>query len=129
MKVRLRHLADGLALCFALLIASPAFAATIDAVAVQPDSGNTRVVFDVSARVPFQVFTLENPHRVVVDLDDSRPRSGVNVGDTTGERQRRHRHSRRAARRRGYRIVIDVADRVQPNAIHDRVADVRAATG
>ena len=82
MKLRLRHLAEGLALCSALLIVSPAFAATIDAVAVQPDGDSTRVVFDVSARVPFQVFTLENPHRVVVDLDDSRPRNGVSVGDT-----------------------------------------------
>ena len=72
MKVLLRHVADGLALCFALLIAPPLFAATIDAVAVQPDSGNTRVVFDVSVRVLFQVFTLENPHRVVVDLDEPR---------------------------------------------------------
>ncbi len=116
MKVLLRHVADGLALCLALLIASPAFAATIDAVAVQPDSGNTRVIFDVSVRVPFQVFTLENPHRVVVDLDDSRPRSGVNVGDTpvsgndvTGIRGGPRDKS-------GYRIVIDVADRLQPNA-------------
>ena len=35
-----------------------------------------RVVFDVSARVPFEVFTLENPHRIVVDLDSARPRAG-----------------------------------------------------
>ena len=115
MKVWLRHLADRLALCSALLV-SPAYAATIDAVAVHPNSGNTRVVFDVSARVPFQVFTLENPHRVVVDLDDSRPRSGVNVADTrvngndvTGIRGGPRDDT-------AYRIVIDVADRLQPNA-------------
>ncbi|HTK97228.1 MAG TPA: N-acetylmuramoyl-L-alanine amidase [Pseudomonadales bacterium] len=117
MKVRLRHLADRLAVCFALLVVvSPVYAATIDAVAVQPDSGNTRVVFDVSARVRFQVFTLENPHRVVVDLDDARPRSGVNVGDTrvSGNDVAGIRGGPRDDA--GYRIVIDVADRLQPNA-------------
>ncbi len=116
MKVRLRHLADRLAFCSALLLASPAFSATIDAVAVQPDSGNTRVVFDVSARVPFQVFTLESPHRVVVDLDNSRPRGGFNVGDAkvSGNDVTGIRGGPRDGA--GYRIVIDVADRLQPNA-------------
>ena len=116
MKLRLRHLAEGLALCSALLIVSPGFAATIDAVAVQPDGSTTRVVFDVSSRVPFQVFTLENPHRVVVDLDDSRPRNGVSVGDTPvkGNDVTAIRGGPRDGA--GYRIVIDVADRLQPNA-------------
>jgi N-acetylmuramoyl-L-alanine amidase len=125
MKAWLRHLADCLALCFAVsLLACPAFAATIDGVAVQPGSDNTgavlgvstRVVFDVSARVPFQVFTLDNPHRVVVDLDDSRPRRGVDIDATkvigngvTGIRGGPRDDA-------GYRIVIDVADRFQPNA-------------
>jgi N-acetylmuramoyl-L-alanine amidase len=125
MNAWLRHLADCLAVCFALaLLACPAFAATIDSVAVQPGSGNTgavfgvstRVVFDISARVPFQVFTLENPHRVVVDFDDSHPRTGVNIGNTkvmgndvTGIRGGPRDDT-------AYRVVIDVADRLQPNA-------------
>ncbi len=120
MKAWLRHLAECLALSFALspvlLLACPAFAATIDAVAVQPDSGNTRIVFDVSTRVPFQVFTLENPHRVVIDLDDSHPRSGVDIGNTpvNGNDVTAIRGGPRD--NAGYRIVIDVADRLQPNA-------------
>ncbi len=116
MRVRLRHLAEGLALCFALSIASAGFAATIDAVAVQPGGENTRVIFDVSSRVPFQVFTLENPHRVVVDLDASRPRSGVNIGNTpvSGNDVTGIRGGPRD--KDGYRIVIDVADRLQPKA-------------
>jgi N-acetylmuramoyl-L-alanine amidase len=116
MRVWLRHLAEGLALCFALSIASAGFAATIDAVAVQPGSESTRVIFDVSSRVPFQVFTLENPYRVVVDLDSSHPRSGVNIGNTPvgGNDVTGIRGGPRD--KDGYRIVIDVADRLQPNA-------------
>ncbi len=120
MKAWLRHLADCLALPVALfaawLLTAPAFAATIDAVAIQPDSSNARVVFDLSARVPFQVFTLETPHRVVVDLDDSHPRAGVDIGETpvNGNDITAIRGGPRGAG--GYRVVIDVADRLQPNA-------------
>ena len=125
MRVRLRHLAEGLALCLALSIASAGFAATIDAVAVQPGGENTRVIFDVSSRVPFQVFTLENPHRVVVDLDSSHPRSGVNIGNTPVRRQRRHRHSRRAARQRRLPHRHRRGRPPAAECIHDRVADLR----
>jgi N-acetylmuramoyl-L-alanine amidase len=111
MKGRFRHLFE----CIALVCSFSASAATINAVVVQSSEGNARVVFDVSARVPFQVFTLENPHRVIVDLDATRPRAGVNVSDTpvagrdvTGIRGAPRDND-------GYRVVIDVADRLQPN--------------
>ena len=111
MKARFRYLVE----CAALLLSYSVSAATINAVSVQPNPDATRVVFDVSARVPFQVFTLENPHRVVVDLDDTRPRSGVHVsdtpvsgGDVTGIRGGPRNND-------GYRVVIDVAQRLQPN--------------
>jgi N-acetylmuramoyl-L-alanine amidase len=91
-------------------------AATIDAARVQNGSGvdATRIEFDVSGRVPFEISTLENPHRVVVDLDDARPRAGFDVSNTPvgdgGVTQLRG-----APRDAGYRIVIDVAERMQPN--------------
>jgi N-acetylmuramoyl-L-alanine amidase len=111
MKGRFRHLIE----CVALVCSFSASAATINAVVVQSNEGGARVVFDVSAREPFQVFTLENPHRVVVDFDATRPRSGINVadtqvagGDVTGIRGAPRDND-------GYRVVIDVADRLQPN--------------
>jgi N-acetylmuramoyl-L-alanine amidase len=111
MKGRFRHLLE----CIALVCSFSASAATINAVVVQPNEGDARVVFDVSARVPFRVFTLENPHRVVVDLDATQPRSGINLSDTpvngsdvTGIRGG-PRHGG------GYRVVIDVANQLQAN--------------
>ena len=72
--------------CVFWLIVSvdPAVAATLDALKIQRTSDTTRVVLDVSARVPFQVFTLENPHRVVIDLDATRPRFDVATTPVTG---------------------------------------------
>jgi N-acetylmuramoyl-L-alanine amidase len=111
MKAQLRHLVE----CAALAVSFAGSAATIDAVSVQPNPDNTRVVFDVSARVPFQVFTLENPHRVVVDLDDAHPNAGVSVSDTrlSGGDVTGIRGGPRGSG--GYRVVIDVAERLQPN--------------
>ena len=111
MKRRFRHLIE----CIALVFSFSASAATINAVVVQSNDGGARIVFDVSARVPFQVFTLENPHRVVVDLDSTRPRPGVNVSDTpvNGNDVTGMRGGPRNSD--GYRVVIDVADRLQPN--------------
>jgi N-acetylmuramoyl-L-alanine amidase len=106
-QARLRDLAN----CALLLLAVPALGATIDAVRVE----QTRVIFDVSAPVTFQVFTLTDPHRVVVDLERTRPRSGVDVsdaqpvgGDVTGVRG-----GPRGAD--GYRVVLDVQSPVDPN--------------
>jgi len=113
MTARLRHLAERFIVALAI-IASPALlAATIDAVTVQPSADVARVVFDVSARVPFEVFTLENPHRIVVDLDSARPRADFSIahapvaGAVTGMRG--------GPRGTGYRVVIDVAQPLQPN--------------
>lgn len=111
MKGRFRHLFE----CFALVCSFSASAATINAVVVQSNAGNARVVFDVSSRVPFQVFTLENPHRVVVDLDATHPRPGIDLSDTplSGVDITGIRGGPRDSD--GYRVVIDVADRLQPN--------------
>ena len=39
---------------------------------VWPAPDNTRVVFDVSAPVQYQLFTLEHPNRVVIDINDAK---------------------------------------------------------
>jgi len=111
MKARFRYLVE----CAALLLSCSSFGATINAVVVQTDSASTRVVFDVSTRVPFQVSTLENPHRVVVDFEGAVPRPGVDVS-STAVRGGDVTALRGAARGSdGYRVVVDVAERIQPN--------------
>jgi N-acetylmuramoyl-L-alanine amidase len=106
--------------------ACAANAATIDSARVRSGSANdpTRIEIDVSSRVAFAVSTLENPHRVVVDLADARPRAGLDVGNTALA-GRDVTQLRGRARTDGYRIVIDVSDRLQPNAYMITAPDSR----
>jgi N-acetylmuramoyl-L-alanine amidase len=53
------------------LCAGPATAADIDGFRVWTDPEKTRAVLDLDARAEYQVFTLDNPPRVVIDLQQS----------------------------------------------------------
>jgi N-acetylmuramoyl-L-alanine amidase len=78
-----------------------------------PDS--TRVVFDTDAAVTYKIFTLEDPHRVVVDLQGVSPRPGFDPAVVAVGRERVA--SLRAADRNGnYRVVIDTKTRLTPKA-------------
>lgn len=97
-----------------LLAAASANAATLDSVRMHEAPDYTRVVFDTSASVAYQVFTLENPRRLVVDLKDTRPRSGfVPSGGGNGERVGGVRAAPRGA---DYRVVLDLARPVTPQS-------------
>lgn len=55
-----------------LLAASvPSFAAEVSGFRVWADPVKTRAVLDLDAKASYKLFTLENPHRVVVDLQAS----------------------------------------------------------
>jgi N-acetylmuramoyl-L-alanine amidase len=53
------------------LFSSVTFAAEISGFRVWTDPGKTRAVLDLSARTEYKVFTLQNPHRIVIDLESS----------------------------------------------------------
>ncbi len=110
MGIRLRHLIEAVL----LTLSFAASAATIDAVSVQPNSDNTRVVLRLSTRVPFHVFTLAHPHRIVIDLADARPRNGVRISDAPvrGADVTGVRGGPRGAT--GYRVVLDASQALQP---------------
>jgi len=104
-RTQLRYLVNWIVLA----LAWPAAAATIDAVRIQPRSDTTRIVVDVSSRVPFEVFTLEDPRRVVIDLQGAHPRSGFDVSNApvAGSVVSRIRGAPQGLG--GYRVVLDVA--------------------
>ena len=54
-----------------VLCAIPAPAADVDGFRVWTDPEKTRAVLDLDARAEYQVFTLETPPRVVIDLQKS----------------------------------------------------------
>jgi N-acetylmuramoyl-L-alanine amidase len=53
------------------LVVIPAYAADVDGFRVWTDPEKTRAVFDLDSRTDYQLFTLDNPPRVVIDLKKS----------------------------------------------------------
>jgi len=101
-----------------LAVASTAAAADtrrVDGVRFHDGPEYTRVVLDVSGPVKYQLFTLDNPKRVVIDLQDTRPKSGFNPG-ATGPGSERVHGVRAAQRGADYRIVLEVAAQFRPES-------------
>jgi N-acetylmuramoyl-L-alanine amidase len=100
---------------FSWLLAGPVDARVIEGVRLHDAPEYTRVVFDTSGPVDYHVFTLTNPHRIVIDLTATRPRpgfdlNGVPVNGTA------IRGIRGAPRDGGnYRVVLDVDRALSPN--------------
>ncbi len=108
-----------LLLCFVIaagvLQAAAIHAATLKSVRMHEAPDATRVVFDTSAEVKYKIFTLEDPYRVVVDLQNTAPRSGFDPAVVAVGRDRIE--SLRAAPRDGsYRVVIDTKTPLDPEA-------------
>jgi N-acetylmuramoyl-L-alanine amidase len=99
----------------ALLQATIAFAAAdLQEVRLWASPDSTRVVLDLSAPVSYSVFTLSDPERVVIDLEQLRADSvrlpaSTAVGIVSGVRV--------AARDNGgVRVVLDLTTRVEPKS-------------
>ena len=113
-KIRRREI------CFAKLLvlvtlfsASMANAAQLKSVRMHDAPDYTRVVLDVTGVVAYDVFTLSNPRRVVIDLKATTASGGFNPANTsiTGNRVRGVRASARGS---DYRVVLDVALPLNP---------------
>ena len=62
------------------LFAAEVFAADIESVRLWRGPDHTRLVFDLSAPVDYEIFTLQNPERLVIDIANStRSTSFVNL--------------------------------------------------
>ncbi len=96
-----------------LMVAWPAEARRLESVRMHDAPTYTRVVFDTSEAVQYELFTLANPDRVVVDLKNVTPKSGFSAsGSTRG--QTRVRTLRTAVRGGDFRVVMDVSGPVRP---------------
>ena len=56
-----------------------AFAADVSGLRVWADPDKTRAVLDLSDKAEYQLFTLKNPHRVVIDLTSARVKTSFDI--------------------------------------------------
>lgn len=96
-----------------------ASAADIQALRVWAGPDHTRAVFDVSGPIDYKLFQLDDPDRIVLDLDASRLGSDFRVPDTDGllERVRSGKHGK------GVRIVLDLGAKARPKSFLLKPAD------
>ncbi|MDC1227925.1 AMIN domain-containing protein [Oceanospirillaceae bacterium] len=97
-----------LLLLLAFLVSCPVhtWAASIENIRIWPAPDNTRLVFDTSAAVTFEKITLDNPDRLVIDIDRSTLATSL-VLDFTNSPIRSIRSSQRSDNK--LRLVLDLA--------------------
>ncbi len=88
-------------------LSTGSWAAKIENIRIWPAPDNTRLVFDTSAAVTFEVFTLTNPDRLVIDMDRSLLSTSVAKLDFTNSPVRSIRSSQRSDNK--LRLVLDLA--------------------
>ncbi len=86
-------------------------AAKINDIRIWNSPERTRVVFDLSAPINYKLFTLKNPERIVVDIEDSRlsgklPKRGALGDRVSGIRMGKHEDA--------VRFVLDLNSRLRP---------------
>jgi len=104
------------ALLVCMLVATPlsALAADIESLNIWRSPDYTRVVIDVSNRPEYSVFVLEDPHRVVIDIRDSRMKAALQGLAIEGSPVMAARSGLR--NQTDTRIVLDLSGPVNPSS-------------
>jgi N-acetylmuramoyl-L-alanine amidase len=117
--IRLSQCRLGFLFCsvfFFCVYGQAAAAATLDSLRVWRAPDNTRVVFDLSGTVTYQLFVLENPSRLVLDISDSKNKSSL-TQDAFKEKKSLIKRIRSATRNgKDLRLVFDLNAEVKPRS-------------
>lgn len=102
------------ALLMLLLCQQASAAVQVESVRVWPSPDSTRLVFDLSGAVEHRIFTLSDPSRLVIDIDNTR----INTNYADLALQDTPIRAVRAAARNGrdLRVVLDLTGEVQPKS-------------
>ena len=80
----------------------------------QASDNHTRVVFDLSRNIEHNLFALSDPHRIVIDLSNTRASKALDASSQTTNLMK---GIRSAARDSGeYRVVLDLNSKVRPRS-------------
>ena len=110
----MRYLTTTLIALFCCAVTSLAQAAVVESVRSYRAPEYTRLVFDLSAEVKHEIFTLENPERIVIDLSDvslNADFSSLDIANTPITSIRSAPRNTNDAR-----VVFDLKNKVQPRS-------------
>ena len=94
---------------------SPAHAVTsVDSVRVWPAPDHTRIVFDVSDRVDHNIFMMQAPDRLVIDIEDAVARVKLTAPNLPQQWIKRIRHAPRNGS--DLRVVFDLNSKTTPRS-------------
>jgi N-acetylmuramoyl-L-alanine amidase len=96
------------------MLPASVFAADIESLDIWRSPDFTRVVIDVSKRPEYSVFVLEDPHRVVIDIRDSRMNAALQGLDMEGSPVTAVRSGSR--NQTDTRIVLDLSSPINPSS-------------
>ncbi|MFA0789612.1 N-acetylmuramoyl-L-alanine amidase [Microbulbifer echini] len=99
---------------FGLAIILPLKAAEVEGVRLWRAPDHTRLVFDLSGPAEHKLFTLSSPHRVVVDIADTKLQaqlSELDLKDTPIAQVRHARHNKK-----DLRVVLDLKQQINPRS-------------
>ncbi|MCE8024452.1 MULTISPECIES: N-acetylmuramoyl-L-alanine amidase [Halomonadaceae] len=102
----------GLLLLMSLCFAMPAQAAQVDNIRLWAAPDHARLVFDLSGQAEASVFTLDNPRRLVIDLEQSRLDTDLASLDLQGSAITAVRSGVRDGS--GLRVVLELSREVEP---------------
>lgn len=115
-----------LTLALLLLSTLAAQAATeVEGVRLWRAPDHTRLVFDLSGPAEHNLFTLADPHRVVIDISDTRLRAQLDALPLDNTPIARVRHARQ--NQKDLRVVLDLKQAVKPRSFslrsHEQLPD------
>jgi N-acetylmuramoyl-L-alanine amidase len=108
-------------LCLAVAVAGPwtteatAAGLTLKGVRMHEAPDYTRVVFDITGAASYDLFMLDNPRRVVVDLSNTEAADSFDP-DLVALGRKRVKGVRGSVRDSGYRLVLDVVGTLEPRS-------------
>lgn len=113
MLIRTVRLLSIAALLFALLPNISA-AAEVRGLRMWPAPDNTRLVFDLSGPIEHRLFTLRQPNRIVIDLENTSAPSALPSTTSNQPRIKELRYAKRGSK--GLRVVLDLKNTVKPKS-------------
>ena len=108
-----RSIVSVLLLCFVVQFAHGA-QNNIDGVRIWPSPDNTRVVFDMKSAPEFTYFTLKNPRRLVIDLNNTSDTAKLSGIENSGDLIKKLRYST-PKNKSSARVVVELNRNTKPS--------------